>query len=58
MTNHLRDEIAIKALTILLEDDLKKPINKQAGPQWAVEESYVIADLMLKERERASTESN
>lgn len=48
----LRDYFAAKAMQELLKWDLNVPVYKQSGLKWLGEYSYVIADQMMKAREK------
>lgn len=50
MMNDLLDMFALRAMPIFLEEDMKKSIDKQKGPDWVAFHSYKMAYSMLKER--------
>lgn len=48
--NDFLDQAALRAMAVLLEEDLRKSIDKQAGPQWVAKGAYEIALAMNAER--------
>ncbi len=49
------DQAAIRAMAVLLQEDLRKSIDKQKGPQWVAKTAYEIALVMNAERTSVMT---
>lgn len=53
--NDFLDQAALRAMAVLLEEDLHKAVDKQKGPQWIAKTAYDIALAMNTERTSVMT---